>query len=142
MNRDRGVSRADSMTQLQHSCPYLIVSGLCFAVHNVTLIGGDTFGLPLWLIISLSFAIVQPLGYLGHSLATFARPLSWRAFFHYSAAMAANIPIAFGLVWLVRDFVGLPMMIVAPLSSVLILVINYCLSRWAILRSDHRKVSP
>lgn len=130
------------MTQFQRSFPYLIVAGLCLVVHNSILIVTDALGFSLHVIVFSSFVVVATVGYIGHSLATFARPLNWRGFFRYSAAMTANIPIIFGLVWFIRDFLGLPMLLVAPLSSVLMLVINYCLSRWAILRSVHRKVAP
>lgn len=130
------------MSQLRYPLPYVAVAALCLAVHNVTLIVADAFGLPLWVIISLSFAVVATFGYIGHSLATFSQRLSWHAFFRYSTAMTANIPIVFGLVWLIRDLFGLPMLLVAPVSSMLMLAINYCLSRWAILRSGPKRVAP
>lgn len=133
---------AAGMTHFRYSYTYLMVAGLCCVIHNVTLIVADAFGLQLWFIIALSFAIVQPVGYLGHSLATFAQSLSWQAFFRYSAAMATNVPLAYGLVWFARDLAGLPMLIVAPLASVLISVLNYCISRWAILHSGHKKEAP
>lgn len=122
------------MSQLRHSLPYLIVAGLCLALHNATLIVADVYGLALWLTILLSFVIVATIGYIGHSRATFAQRLSWGAFFRYSAAMTANIPIAYVLIWFLRDFLGLSILLGAPLSSVLMLMINYVLSRWAIFR--------
>lgn len=130
------------MSQFRYSLSYVIVAGLCLGVHNVTLIVTDALGLPLWIIISLSFAIVATAGYIGHSLATFTQRLSWQSFFRYTAAMTANIPIAFGLVWFIRNMLGLPMLIVAPVSSVLMIAINYCLSRWAIVCSGHRRAAP
>lgn len=129
------------MSQIRYSLPYLIVAALCLVVHNIMLIVADAFGLPLWIIISLSFAVVATFGYIGHSLITFAQRLTWSAFFRYSTAMGANIPIAFGLVWFFRDLCGLPMLLVAPMSSVLMLAVNYCLSRWAILRFGQKRVA-
>lgn len=127
----------DGATNMKHSrypLRYLIVSGLCLLTHNVILIVADAGGLASWLAILLSFGIVATGGYIGHSKFTFDQKLSLSAYFRYSFAMIANVPIVFVLVWFLHDFLGLPMVIGAPLSSVLMLVMNYVLSRWAILR--------
>ena len=117
------------MNRWRYSLPYLIVAGFCLGLHNATLIVADTYGFALWITILLSFVIV------------FTQRLSWRALFRYSLAMVGNIPTAYALVWLLREFFGLPMLLVAPASSIIMLAINYVLSRWAILRPDQTGVA-
>jgi putative flippase GtrA len=124
------------MNRWRYSLPYLIVAGFCLGLHNATLIMADVYGFAIWITILLSFVIVSIAGYVGHSVVTFTQRLSWRALFRYSLAMAGNIPTAYALVWLLREFLGLPMLFVAPASSIIMLAINYVLSRWAILRPD------
>ncbi|MCU0736312.1 MAG: GtrA family protein [Methylotetracoccus sp.] len=115
------------------SAAYLAVSALCLVTHNAVMIAGDAAGLPLSASVLLSFCVVVVLGYVGHSRLTFREPMTAGRFSRYALAMAANLPTAFVTVWLARDVVGLPMIVAAPLSTVVSIGINFLFSRWAIV---------
>lgn len=129
------------MSDIRRSFTYLIVAGLCLGLHNGVLIAADRVGFALWITILLSFLLVATFGYVGHCVMTFERSLNWNGYVRYCAAMTANIPLSYILVSLLRDVAGLPMAIAAPVSSILMLTINYGLSRWAILRTGHKGIA-
>jgi len=118
---------------------YLLVSACCFAGHNIIMIGVDKLGGPLWLAVLLSFGIIGLIGYTLHSLVTFQRPFSISAFTRYIAGMSVNIPVVFVITWFWHSWLGFIMLVAAPLASVCMLLMNFLLSRWAIVTSDRKK---
>lgn len=122
----------------RQSIPYIIVSALCLGLHNVVLIVGDYFLLPLWVSLLLSFIIVASFGYICHSVATFRQPLHWIGFGRYALAMTSNLPIAYVILWVLTKVIGLSMIWAAPASSILMVGVNFLLSRWAIFRPNHK----
>lgn len=111
---------------------YGLISGACFLLNNALLIALDWAGFPLWLNLALSAAVVITAGYLLLSAFTFRRPLSWPAFGRYSLVMLPNVPVAWGLLWLLNHW--LPMYYSAPIVTALLLIWNAAGSVWALKR--------
>lgn len=120
---------------------YLIIAAGCLLLHNAIVIGGDALGLPLWTGMLVSVLVVNAAGYLGHCRVTFRTTASLRGFVRYAAAMSTNVPAAYALIWLLHDAAGLPMVLAAPAASLLMLVVNYALSHWAIVPGRNRQVA-
>lgn len=111
---------------------YGIVAGSCMVMHNGIMIAADRAGLSLLEAALTSFCILAVVGYLLLSAFVFARRRNWLGFFRYTGAMAANFPLSTGLIWLFFVPGGQPMAIAAPASTVIMVLVNYVLSRWAI----------
>jgi putative flippase GtrA len=112
---------------------YLLVAGVCLLLHNGCVVAADALGARTAPAVVFSFAVVVVAGYLMHSVFTFGAVLDWTRFRSYVGGMAANIPIAFIGLWLLHDALGLKMAVASPLASGAMIVINYVLSRWALL---------
>lgn len=117
---------------------YVAVAGFCLVLHNAVMIVADGMGLPLWLAVLLSFAIVAGAGYILHGLFTFRRPLALLAFARYAFAMSGNIPLAYVTTWFFHDQIGLAMPVAAPLASLCMLALNFVLGRWAIAQPPRK----
>jgi hypothetical protein len=113
---------------------FLGISGTCLAVHNVLMIVTDWAGMPLWLAIAVSFTVATLIGYLGHSVLTFGRPLSLGGLGRYSVGMVTSVVIAIPVIWFWKVALNLPMVIASPVAGVCTVGINFILTRWAIAR--------
>lgn len=111
---------------------YLVVSGVCFALNNALLIGFDVLGLPLWLNLALTTVVAIVVGAVLLSLFVFRSPVTWSGLRRYSLVLIANMPIAYGLLWLATMF--LPMHFAAPLVTTAMLGWNAIGSIWALKR--------
>jgi putative flippase GtrA len=120
------------------SLVYGLVAGLCLGLHNLIIIVNDRAGQPLIAGVVVSFVLVAAMGYALHSRFTFRRPMGWVGFGRYALAMSANLPLAFGSIWLWRHGAGLPMIYASPLASVSMIAVNFALSHWAIARPQRR----
>jgi putative flippase GtrA len=113
---------------------YLAVGGVCAVLNNVVLIGGAAMGLNYTVCLIISFIVVVLFGYAAHTRITFTQPLSLRAFQRYAAAMLLNLPFSYLCLAFFCGYAKLPMIIGAPVTTVLTILCNYVLSRWAIVR--------
>lgn len=116
-----------------HPARYLVVGATCAVANNVLMIVGDWAGVhyaPMTLIATL---LVIPLGYLLHSGFTFGERPSWPAFFRFASGIAVGFPISLATFALLCSGFRLPMVIAAPIATVILFVWNYASSRWAIL---------
>ena len=102
-------------------------------LHNVTMIMADRAGVPLLAAVLLSFSLVALTGYALHSRLTFREPMRLRALLRYGLAMSANVPMAFLITWVWHVLLGTRMVWAAPLASACMVVLNFVLSRWAVL---------
>ncbi len=121
------------MTRYLDRVCYLAVAATCFVTHNVVLILADSAGYSLPTAMLSSFVIVALLGYVMHSLITFREPLSWPGLQRYVSAMSLTVAAAFAMTWFFKTGLRLPMRAAAPAASVMMLAINFLLSRWAIV---------
>jgi hypothetical protein len=113
---------------------YGAVSLVCFIANNLLLIGFDRLGIPLWLNIAISVALMILLGFVLQISVTFSAPLSWRALARYTLVMLPNVPAAFVLLWLLRDQLHMPMHYAAPIVTTVMLIWNGLGSIWALAR--------
>ena len=113
---------------------YLTVGALCAVTHNVIMIGADFAGLHYVLATFISFLVVTPLGYLLHARFTFRQGRSLAGFLRFTAGIAAAYPLSLGLIVLFCTFLGWPVWVAAPLTTVLLIVYNYVSAHWAIVR--------
>lgn len=123
---------------------YPVVAGVCLLLNNVVLIAADAAGFASVPAVLMSFVIVMFTGYALHSVFTFEEPVSLQRLGRYAFGMAVNIPAAIIVLGLLHDFLALPMIVASPVASVILMIINYALSRWAIngtgiLQSLNRK---
>ncbi|MEG3144903.1 GtrA family protein [Sphingomonas sp. RT2P30] len=114
---------------------YAVVTGSCLVMHNAIMIAADRAGLTLLQAAVTSFCIMVVTGYLLLCAFVFRGTRSWRGFARYTAAMAANFPISTGLAWLFLVPLHQPMVIAAPAATLIMVVVNYVASHWAILGS-------
>jgi putative flippase GtrA len=110
---------------------YGSVSFICFIVNNLLLIGLDSLGQPLWLNLVVSAALMIAGGFILQAFFTFGAPLSWPAFGRYTLMMLPNVPLAYGLLWLLSQRLSIPMHYSAPLATTLLLLWNAVGSAWA-----------
>ncbi|HVN00079.1 MAG TPA: GtrA family protein [Caulobacteraceae bacterium] len=117
-----------------HRLRYLIVGAVCAGVHNAIMIAGAAVGAHYALSSAVSYATVVVIGFLLHSYFTFTVTAAWGSFARYAAGMLLNYPFWVALMFLFCDVARLPMTIAAPAGTVVMLVWNFAVSRWAILR--------
>ncbi|MBL8649436.1 MAG: GtrA family protein [Sphingopyxis sp.] len=112
---------------------YLGVSLFCFLFNNALFILLDQAGMWFGISVAISFALLTPLGFILQSRATVARGVYWSAFGRYALLMLANQPIAFLLLFLIHDRIGVPMLYAAPIATASMLIWNYAMTSWIIL---------
>ncbi len=113
---------------------YGFVSLICFVINNLLLIGMDSLGQPLWVSLAVSATVMIILGFCLQSIFTFAAPLNWSAFGRYTLMMLPNIPLAYGLLWLLHERLAIAMHYAAPIATTLLLIWNAAGSAWALQR--------
>jgi putative flippase GtrA len=112
---------------------YLVVAGTCALLHNVVLIGFDAVEIDYVTACVVSFVLVATVGYLLHSRFTFPETPTVAGMVRYSWAMSANLPLSIVAIFVLHTLIELPMVVAAPLSVVILVSVNYALTRWAIL---------
>jgi putative flippase GtrA len=111
---------------------YFGVSLFCLLFNNALFILLDQVGVHYGISVIISAAIMIPLGFVLQSRATFDRDLNWTAFGRYTLVMLANPPVVFALFWLIHQRGGLPMLLAAPVVTLIMFAWNFVSSRWAI----------
>lgn len=113
---------------------FAAVGLVCAATHNAILIAGDQLRLHYAVSCAVSYAVVVVLGFALHVRWTFQQPPSLASFWRYAAAMAANVPVTLALLFVMCDLAGWPVVIAAPVATVVMMIWNFLASRWAIVR--------
>lgn len=113
---------------------YLTVGMLCALTHNVIMIGGAFLGIHYFPATLLSFAVATPLAYFLHCRFTFRQARTLSGFLRFTAGIAAAFPLSLGLMVLFCSVLDWPVLVGAPLTTVLLIVYNYVSAHWAILR--------
>jgi len=117
---------------------YLAVAGLCTATHLAIMIVADWAGIALLPALALSFGAVVLLGYALHARFTFAVARTPVGLIRYIGAMATAFPVASAFLWIYNQWCGWPMSLAAPAGSITMLVVNYLVARWALVRGTQR----
>ncbi len=121
-------------TILEHGRRYTTVGAICAVTHNLVMIGGDFAGLHYLPATLLSVALVTPLGYALHCRFTFRKGRSVEGFLRFAAGIALGYPISLALMVLFCSGFGWPVLVAAPLATILLFVFNYVSAHWAIVR--------
>lgn len=119
---------------------YGLIAALCAGLHLAILVTGDVLGLHFTVLVTISFIVCVIVGYLGHCRFTFEVDPTLAELARYTLAMTANYPLTLAAVWLAHDWMGLPMLIAAPASTVLLTAYNFLSSRWAVGHSLARQI--
>ncbi len=108
---------------------YLAVGATCAILHNVIMIAGDFVGLHYVASTLVSFVIVVLCGYGLHSTFTFGRDLSLSSLWRYALGMAANLPGSLVLMFVLCSLAGIPVVVAAPATTVILFLWNFAVSR-------------
>lgn len=119
--------------------PYSVIAAICAALNVTVLLVGEVVGLHYAFSIAISFALCVCVGYASHCRWSFRAEPNVSGLVRYAVAMALNFPMAVASVWLFYDWLGLPMIVAAPVSTLSLTVLNFTLSRWAILSAGASK---
>ena len=104
---------------------YLVVGGLCALLGNAILILFDYFGINYVISCLVSFVVTVVIAYGFHTHWTFEARRSVTGLLRYGAAMAVNLPLALGLLFLLVSVGRLNMAIAAPALTVIQTTFNY-----------------
>lgn len=113
------------------------ISAFCLLLHNLILIGANANGLSYGTATLISYVIVVVAGYCLHSSYTFGVERNGISFARYALAMAGNVPALWLLLGLLIGHLGWPMLLAAPVSTLIMTSFNFIMSHWALLGS-HR----
>ena len=114
---------------------FFTVGLVCAVTHNAIMIGGDWAGLHYVVSSFISFAVVVMLGFWLHSGWTFPDAQRSRvSFARYAGTIALNLPLSIALMFVFVDLAHLPVVIAAPLVTVLLAAFNFVAGRWALAR--------
>lgn len=131
--------RVDSSTSIdfqpdqQHSLRYVVVALPTAIFANVVLIGGDAAGMPYPLVVLVSWFVTGTVAYALHANFTFRARLAARSWIRFMAGNALGIPACIVLLGLGK-MLGLPMVVSAPITTVILFAYNYINARLAILQ--------
>jgi len=118
----------------QEPMRYAGISAAVALMNNMVLIGGDRVGLGYVWLVFLSWLIGGILAFGLHSRFTFRVDAKWGGFWRFMAATAMGVPLALGLIALMRSGFGWPMWVASSLATLLMFTYNYASARIAILR--------
>ena len=119
---------------------YGAVSATCLVLHNVIVIACAPVA-GLLGAAAISFCIMVTTGYLLLATVAFRVVPSWIGFARYAAGMATNFPVTTGLLWLFAGLLQLPVALVAPAITLLMVGVNFAWARWAVGRGEPRCAS-
>ncbi len=128
------MTATDQVSPRSTPARFLIVGLACALLHNAILIGLDRFGVHYAASSVVSFIACVAVGYALHTRFTFSVETGLTSLRRYTIAMAANVPLSLALLFVMVDFLALPVAIAAPMTTAILFVWNYFASRWAIAR--------
>lgn len=111
---------------------YVMIGAVCAAFNNLILIGGEAAGLHFVASILLTFILVLPASYFAHAFWTFDVTLSWSAFARFLLGSVSGLCLASFTIGMLCGPLSLPMILAAPLATIIMTVYNYMIARWAI----------
>lgn len=118
---------------------YLLVSGACFSVTNLSLIGMASARVNYVSAVIVTTALMIPFSYSLHSLFTYRVKASFSAIWRYALSQAMNAPLAILLYYVSCNLAGMSMMLATPVVTVLMVIWNYATSYWSIVLNTMRR---
>lgn len=119
----------------QRNQRYLAGAVLCALVNNVVLIAGDWFSLLLTANVLAAWLAGSLTGYFWHSAITYRSPRSLAGLLRFLTGTLLGIPLAWLVLFVLRDLLGLPMWLASPVMTLVLFLYNYLNARLAIVRS-------
>lgn len=116
----------------QISVRYAMIGACAALMQNAIMISADHAGYHFMIGNLLSFAVVSSFAFLAHSRFTFRRQYSWIRYLRYMTGLLSGLFIASLLFFLFIKIFELPMLLVAPLVTAIMLIYHYLAARWAI----------
>lgn len=113
---------------------YGSVAASCAVLHNGIVIGAVMAGTGVLRAAAISFCLMVVIGYFLLCSVAFRTAPTRPGFMRYAAGMAANFPLTTGLLWLFSVAFRLPVALVSPAVTLLMVAINFLWARWAIGR--------
>jgi putative flippase GtrA len=104
---------------------YLIVGAVCALLSNAILITFDHFGIHYLVSCFVAFAVTVIIAYGLHTHWTFGAQRSREGLVRYAAAMAVNLPVPVGLLFVLVTLANMRMAIAAPLATIMQTGFNY-----------------
>ena len=118
----------------QRNQRYLGGAVLCALINNVVLITGDWLALPLTANVLAAWLAGSLTGYLWHSAVTYRSPRSFAGLFRFLTGTLLGIPLAWLVLFVLRELIGLPMWLASPVMTLVLFLYNYLNARFAIAR--------
>ena len=112
---------------------YLAVGAICALGQNAVIIGGELLGYHYTLTATLGATLFGALGYALHSRFTYDQPLSWRACGRFIIGLGSSYVLAIAILAIFRDILDVPMIITAPVATIIVTIWGFAASRWAIV---------
>lgn len=114
---------------------YLAVGVTCAVISNILLIGIVSLGIGYVWGSLIILAPVILLGYALHAAVTFGTRFSAAALLRFAATIVAGQPVWIAILFVLCDVLRLPIVVASPLGTVIMFLLNYVATHWAILRS-------
>jgi putative flippase GtrA len=108
------------------------VGAVCAVTANALLILGDWAGVHYAAMSVVAFVLVTPAGYVLHASITFRKPRRLTDFLRFASGVATGLPISLLMLAILCSGLRLPVSIGAPVTTVLLIVWNYCSTHLAI----------
>ena len=115
---------------------YTIIGGICAVLNNILIIGGAFFGVNYVVMSFIAFPLVTTFAYLMHTKFTFKEPRSVYGLLRFSSGVAMGFPLFIVLMAAFCSGLRMPVVVAAPLSTVLLYVWNFALAHWTIRHRD------
>jgi putative flippase GtrA len=112
---------------------YLIIACFCAASHNVIMIAGDRAGGSYPVMTLASFLILTPTAYVLHTRYTFAERFSVDRLLRYALGTAVGLPLSLLTMAILCTSLKLPVLIAAPIATVILFVWNFASARFSIV---------
>jgi putative flippase GtrA len=102
------------------------------------MIAGDRAGGGYLMLTLISFLVVTPIAYALHSRVTFKEPLSLRSLFRFALGVSVGLPLSLGIMAVLCSLLKLPVVVAAPMATVLLFLWNYMSAHISILGRKRR----
>ncbi len=109
---------------------------ICSIINNIILIAGDYFGFSYLYLIFVCYLTSGTAGYWFHSQITFQNEMTLKGYLCFICGISLGLPISLIILVILCDYVALPMLIAAPVMTVLMIAYHYGAARLAITRTN------
>src|SRR5262245_47530234 len=111
---------------------YTLIGLICAVCHYVIILGVDAAGGHYLLAVLVAFVAVTPIGFVLHSLFTFAEPLRWKSFMRFTAGVASAYPLALLSMIILCSGFKLGVAVATPIATGVVFLWNFTAAHWAI----------